>query len=119
MKQVYSLLAMTLLLFAGSIGARAQYQADSDWGYQPSSVFYIDVLDADGNSISANYHSSDYVNYAIGAYVDGVLRGVGKADPVTNTKYVFTVRVDCEDISGSEVEFRMYDSSNTEYVLGN
>ncbi len=110
---------MTLLLFAGSIGARAQYQADSDWGYQPSSVFYIDVLDADGNSISANYHSSDYVNYAIGAYVDGVLRGVGKADPVTNTKYVFTVRVDCEDISGSEVEFRMYDSSNTEYVLGN
>lgn len=119
MKQIISLLTMALLLFVGSIGARAQYQADSDWGYQPSSVFYIDVLDIDGNSITANYHADTYVRYAIGAYVDGVLRGVGKADPVTNTKYVFTVRVDCEDISGSEVEFRMYDTNSTEYIIGN
>ncbi len=74
-------------------------------GYQPtdlsstytySTVYYIDIVDADGKSISEQYSASDgVVNHVIGAFVGDELRGAGYAAWASENNvghYVFTVR---------------------------
>ena len=119
MKRIYSLLALMAALLVSGLNASAQSYTKQAWEdeYSNSAVFYIDLTDADGQSITGNYFAATFVNYAIGAFVNGEQRGVGYAQAVSDTRYVFQVRVWGDASEEAFVVFRIQ-QNGIEYWLG-
>ena len=119
MKKLLSLLALTLALLCASSEAKAQYYSDPEWPekYDASAVFYVDLVDANGQSITANFAEDTWTRYAIGAFINDEIRGAGYAMPVGQDKYVFQVRVWGDVSEETYVVLRVQDNG-IEYWLG-
>ncbi len=119
MKKLLSLLALTLALLCASSEAKAQYFSDPEWPekYDASAVFYVDLIDANGQSITANFAEDTWTRYAIGAFINDEIRGAGYAMPVGQDKYVFQVRVWGDVSEDTYVVLRVQDNG-IEYWLG-
>lgn len=110
-----------LLLFAITFMAIGQTLSARDWTVPSGSsskeaVFYVTLQDKDGNNVAPLADG-----FELGAFVDGVCRGLGTTSSSTETtvsESVFVFRIPVTDTdNGKAVSFALRIGSDTEYTL--
>ena len=110
-----------LLLFAITFMAIGQTLSARDWTVPSGSssteaVFYVTLQDKDGNNVAPLADG-----FELGAFVDGVCRGLGTTSSSTETTvsesvFVFRIPVTSAD-AGKAVSFALRIDGDTEYTL--
>ena len=113
MKRFLLLIAITLMAIGQTVSAR-------DWTVPPGSsateaVFYVTLQDKDGANVKPIVD-----DFTLGAFIDGVCRGVGSAQYAGNTTstciFVFRIPVTSTD-ANKTVNFALKVGDITEYTL--
>ncbi len=120
MKRRYRIITVILLVCLSVLPSalRAQgYQIADRLPYHASSVYYVSLQNAAGESLNSQYAT---VDGAIGAFVGGELRGVSQWLSIGNSaaKGVYVVRVWGGKDDEATTAFRLRDSRGLEYQIG-
>ncbi len=113
MKRFLLLIAITLMAIGQTVSAR-------DWTVPPGSsateaVFYVTLQDKDGANVKPIVD-----DFTLGAFIDGVCRGVGSAQyaPTTKSTCIFVFRIPVTDADADKtVDFALKIGDNTEYTI--
>ncbi len=101
MKQLQKMISAILILGAGSLFAQSP-----TWNVNPSAFQYNMTVTA---SLDVNCAELTNPSNKLGAFVGGVLRGTANTSNVINGKYITTMSVYSNAVSGETVNFQFYD----------